>query len=173
MPKAEYRLLRTIDSKRNLLVIAFLFTFSFFGIGLLNASDGWAKDVTLEWDPNLEPDLGGYIVHYGTESGIYDHNLDVGNFTSAVISGLDSSKEYYFAVSAYNLDGLSSGLSNEVTTALVPSSEYVAGANSGGGSGCFINAAQEVSGEKNSNVLLRKLKFIWQGIEEAAQSIIN
>ena len=171
MFKAEYRAQRTINSKRHYLVIAFLLTFSFFGLGLLNASDGWAKDVTLEWDPNFEPDLGGYTVHYGTESGIYDHSLDVGNFTSAVISGLEPNKEYYFAVSAYNLDGLSSGLSNEVTTALVPSSSF--GSSGGGGSGCFINAAQRSSGENENNFLLRNIKFIWRGIEKAAQSIIH
>ena len=76
--------------------------------------NGWAKDVTLEWDPNTEPDLGGYIVHYGSESGVYDNSLDVGNFTSAVISGLDPDADYYFAVSAYNLDGLTGALSEEV-----------------------------------------------------------
>ena len=114
----------------------------------------------------------GKRCHYGIESGIYDHSLDVGNFTSAVISGLDSDKDYYFAVSAYNLDGLSSGLSNEVTTGLVPSSQYIAGANNGGG-GCFIGAAQGVSGENKNDILLRNLTFIWQGIKKAAQSIFD
>ncbi len=82
----------------------FYYQFSVFsGLTPFSVADGWAKDITLEWDPNTEPDLGGYIVHYGTESGIYDQSLDVGNFTSAVISGLDENTEYYFAISAYNI----------------------------------------------------------------------
>ena len=169
MSKAECRF---TDSKTTYLIIVLLLSFSFFGIGLLSASDGWAKEVTLEWDPNIEPDIGGYIVHYGTQSGIYEHSLDVGNFTSAVISGLDPDTEYYFAVSAYNVEGLSSALSNEVTTALVPSSTFGTGGGGGGG-GCFITATQELSEDKKNNFLIRNFQTIWRGIEKAAHSLIN
>ena len=162
---------RTTDSKTVYIIIVFLLSFSFFGIGLLNASDGWAKEVTLEWDANTEPNIGGYVVHYGTQSGIYEHSLDVGNFTSAVISGLDPDTEYFFAVSAYSLDGLSSALSNEVTTALVPSSSFITGG--GGGGGCFITAAQELSEVNKNNSLIRNFQTIWRGIEKAAHSLIN
>ena len=175
MSKAEYRMRRITGSKTTYLIIVFLLSFSFFGIGLLNASDGWAKEITLEWDPNPESDIGGYIVHYGTESGAYDYSIDVGNFTSAVISGLEPDEEYFFAVSAYNLDGLTSDLSNEVTAALalVPSSEYVAGVNQSGGGGCFITATQELSEYNKNNFLIRNFQSIWRDIEKAAHSLIN
>ena len=171
MSKAECRMHRTTDSKITFLFIVFLLSFSFFGLGLLNASDSWAKEVTLEWDPNPEPGIGGYMVHYGTQSGIYEYSLDVGNHTSAVISGLDPDTEYYFAVSAYSLDGLSSALSNEVTTALVPSSSFRAGGGGGGG-GCFITSAQEPSDVNRKKFLIRYFQTIWGSIEKAAHSVI-
>ena len=172
MSKAENRMHRTTDSRTTFLIFVIFLSLSFFGIGLLNASDGWAKEVTLEWDPNTEPNIGGYIVHYGTQSGIYEYSLDVGNFTSAVISGLDPDTEYFFAVSAYNLDGLSSALSNEVTTALVPSSTFRT-AGGGGGGGCFITSAQKLSDVNNKNFVIRNFQTIWRGIEKAAHSLIN
>ena len=37
---------------------------------------------TLMWDPNTESDLAGYIVHYGTQSGNYTTQVNVGKNTS-------------------------------------------------------------------------------------------
>ena len=33
------------------------------------SSQGYALDVALQWDANTEPDLAGYKVYYGTDSG--------------------------------------------------------------------------------------------------------
>ena len=168
MLKLDCRLHLTTESRFIITTIVFLLIFCLFGLAPIAATDGWAKDITLEWDANTEPDLGGYIVHYGTESGIYDHSMDVGNFTSAVISGLDPDTEYYFAVSAYNLDGLSSALSNEVTTALTPSSVYRTGSGGGGGGGCFINTIEKSSPKQNVNSLMKALRYWWQKVDQAA-----
>src|SRR5688500_534215 len=80
-----------------------------------------AQSVTLAWDPNPEPEVTGYRLHYGTASGQYSSQVDVGNTTTHVVSGMDLSLDYYFAVQAYTSDGLVSTLSDEVTLpALVP-----------------------------------------------------
>ncbi len=56
--------------------------------------------VTLAWDPNTEPDVAGYEVSYGTQSGVYSTTVDVGSVTSAPLT-LTSDSLYYFAVRAY------------------------------------------------------------------------
>jgi hypothetical protein len=68
----------------------------------------------LEWDPNLEPDLGGYKLHYGTSSGIYTRSVDAGNETTINVPELVSGFTYYFVVTAYNDAGVESPPSNEV-----------------------------------------------------------
>ena len=75
----------------------------------------WAADVRLAWNPNTEPDLAGYKIHYGASSGSYTKSVDVGNVTTATISNLSEGATYYFASSAYNTAALSSAYSNEVS----------------------------------------------------------
>jgi hypothetical protein len=88
------------------LCLVFLLTFS------LRAQAG---SVSLAWDPNSESDLGGYKIHYGKASGAYTATVDVGKVTSTSISNLTDGQTYYFAASAYNTAGASSGYSNEVS----------------------------------------------------------
>jgi hypothetical protein len=63
------------------------------------------------WDPSTG--ATGYRVVYGTQSGVYTQQVDVGNVVSYRPSGFDWSMKLYFAVLAYNSGGVSS-LSNEV-----------------------------------------------------------
>ena len=68
--------------------------------------------VTLNWTANTEPDLAGYQVYYGqNEGGPYDGTgaaegdspIDVGDVTTATVSGLPvDSATYYFVVTAYD-----------------------------------------------------------------------
>jgi hypothetical protein len=44
----------------------------------------------------------GYIVSYGTTSGIYTNIIDVGNATSTIIGGLTNNTTYYLIVTAYS-----------------------------------------------------------------------
>ena len=75
-----------------------------------------AAIVTLAWDPNTEPDLGGYFISYGTASGQYTNTIDVGNVTSYLFSEPDPTRRYYIALRAYNEAGHLSQYSNEVVT---------------------------------------------------------
>ncbi|HET56892.1 MAG TPA: fibronectin type III domain-containing protein [Deltaproteobacteria bacterium] len=72
-------------------------------------------DVTLQWDPNSEPDIGGYKIYYGTAPRTYGEPIDVGNVTEYVVKDLKAGAKYYFAATAYNTDGYESDFSNEVT----------------------------------------------------------
>jgi chitinase len=77
---------------------------------------GLCATVTLTWDANSEPDLAGYKVYYGTSSRNYPNVKDVGDKNTATISNLTDGQSYYFAVTAYDIGGLESDYSNEVTS---------------------------------------------------------
>jgi hypothetical protein len=72
------------------------------------------KEVTLVWDPNSEPDLSGYKIHYGISSRNYTSVIDVGNQLNCTVISLTPGETYYFAATAYNFSGLESDYSNEV-----------------------------------------------------------
>ena len=81
---------------------------------LVLTSRALAATVTLAWDANTEPNLAGYILHYGNASGSYSTEVDVGNTTMAALSGVDEGQTYYFAATAYNVNRNESTFSNEV-----------------------------------------------------------
>jgi hypothetical protein len=74
-----------------------------------------AGHLVIVWEPNHEPDVAGYIVHYGTRPGTYEASLDVGAKTRVLVGPLADSVRYYFAVSAYDRWNNESALSREVS----------------------------------------------------------
>ncbi len=72
----------------------------------------------LRWDAVTYPSLRGYRVYYSPKSFEYFQHLgkviDVGNVTTHTIKGLASGRRYYFAVTAYDVDGEESDSSNVV-----------------------------------------------------------
>lgn len=74
-----------------------------------------ADPVGLAWDQNSEPDVTGYKLHYGTAPGVYGTTIDVGNAVIGSVTGLTYNTTYYFAVTAYNSEGLESLPSNEIS----------------------------------------------------------
>jgi Fibronectin type III domain len=74
-----------------------------------------AQSVTLAWDPNLDPTIAGYRLYYGTSSGVYTQQIEVGNTTATLVSNLADGQTYFFAVTAYNAAGAESTPSNEVS----------------------------------------------------------
>jgi len=111
-----------------------------------------ADSVTLAWDANSESDLAGYKIYYGCNSRHYTSCIDVGNRTSYTVSGVQTGRKYYFAITAYNTDGYESYYSNEVTAG---SGGGSAGASSGGGGGCFIDTTTCGSGLANKAKILK------------------
>jgi len=94
-----------------------------------------AGQVSLAWDANTEPALGGYQLYYGQTSGNYTANADVGHQTSYTLTGLQEGTTYYFAAKAYNTSRTtSSGFSNEISTTIAttaPTANFSASPTSG------------------------------------------
>lgn len=129
---------KSISSCRSFLVItsfAALLLVFFCSVRIVNAGQ-----ITLEWDPVPHPDLAGYMVYYGTFSDDYDESVDVGNWTSVTIEGLEEDVTYYFSVTAYSVNGEESENSNEVCN---NSAICDTASSSGGGGGCFIASAAD------------------------------
>ena len=75
--------------------------------------DVWGQ-VTLGWDINMVPGLAGFVIYYGSASGDYAFSEDVGFVTSHTIFDLAVGRTYYFAATAYDIEGIESNYSNEV-----------------------------------------------------------
>lgn len=125
----------------------------------------YAATVTLEWDlPSQDSDLvAGYLLYYGegsgppyegTEANEGPSPIDVGDVTTFTVAGLDDTRSYFFAVTAYNAEGLESDYSNEASTndmatdngdsrsADMASDNGNSRSTLGGVGGCFINTAE-------------------------------
>ncbi len=78
----------------------------------LCVSSYFSQAATLEWDRNPETNVIGYRVYVGRVSRLYDSVLDIGN---QIITQVPTSPgTTYFAVTAYDSDGLESDFSEEV-----------------------------------------------------------
>ncbi len=88
--------------------------------------------VTLAWNASSSSGVAGYHVSVGSASHSYTQQVNAGNRTSALITGLTSNKTYYFAVSAYNASGAESALSNEVKFTTVSQGGTSSGPTPGG-----------------------------------------
>ena len=86
------------------------------------------KSITLSWNPPTQnsdgtsiSNLAGYTLHYGTSSEDYTGSIEITNpmTTSYVVSGSSFPPgTYYFAISAYNAQQVSSSLSGEVSVTI-------------------------------------------------------
>lgn len=89
------------------------------------ASTASDKAVTLSWSPPTHnsdgsslSNLAGYTLHYGTSSEDYTGSIEITNPTATryVLNGSNfPAGTYYFAISAYNAQQVSSALSGEVS----------------------------------------------------------
>ncbi len=95
----------------------------------------WAASVTLTWNRNTEPDVVGYVVYWGTKprseedypnSAKINDNKNDGTPISYTVEGLEEGKTYYFAVKAFDAEGLYSDYSEEVS-ATIPASDSGSG----------------------------------------------
>jgi Ig-like domain-containing protein len=73
-----------------------------------------ADTLTVTWDPNIEPDVVGYLVSIGPAPGQYTSVVDVGNQTWHQFIEPDPNISYFFSVRAYNTTGLVSEYSQVV-----------------------------------------------------------
>jgi len=66
----------------------------------------------VSWDANVEPDIKGYYVYHGTNSGEYTEKIWVGNVTAYEII-IPNTGSHFFAVKAANTANILSDFSNE------------------------------------------------------------
>lgn len=135
-----------------------------------------AGEVTLAWDPNSEENIAGYKLYYDSDSDIemyqgtganegdspvviFLEDLADTDSPAYTLTGLESGQYYYFALTAFDTDGMESDFSDEVGT-LVGAAENLnksvdsgtttdsdttpgetVGFNSSSRSNCFITGA--------------------------------
>ncbi len=97
----------------------FLFALLFLALFLFLPGAGYSTIITLTWDLNAESeDIAGYKVYTGTSSGNYVEDpicYTKSNENSCAVSVSNDGKTHYYAVKAYNGEGLDSDYSNEVS----------------------------------------------------------
>jgi PKD repeat protein len=91
-----------------------LLTLNFLFFFILNSSA--AAQVSLEWNPNSEPDLAGYKVFAREQSQSYDYANPSweGTDTYCTVYDLDETKTYCFVAKAFDAGGFESEDSEEV-----------------------------------------------------------
>jgi hypothetical protein len=92
-----------------------LLTLTMAAVLLLTATHVLAASVQLTWKPNTEATLAGYKIHYGNSSRSYSTAVDVTRNTTCSISDIQPGKMYFFAATAYDINGNQSEYSNEVS----------------------------------------------------------
>ena len=80
-----------------------------------NAFAATLPAISLIWSPNPESNIARYELRYGTAPGNYTNAINAGSQTITPVSGLQEGVTYYFAVYAYNTNGLISVPSSEVS----------------------------------------------------------
>ena len=76
-----------------------------------------AREVTLTWDANSEPDLAGYNVYMSTESGNYNEAVNEELITDTTYqTDIPDEGVFYFVVTAVDTSTLESDYSSEVST---------------------------------------------------------
>jgi hypothetical protein len=73
------------------------------------------QSVSLAWDANPETNIVGYRLYYGTTSQSLTNTVNAGLQVTATVIGLREGETYYFAVTAFNSEGLESDFSDQVS----------------------------------------------------------
>lgn len=73
-----------------------------------------AGEVTITWDPPQDSSVAGYRIYYSSGSSGYEGVLEIGMDTTYTLTDLVEGRAYYFALVAYDADGVESELSQEV-----------------------------------------------------------
>ena len=84
-------------------------------LALLPVSTLASGSVTLAWDPSTDPTVVGYNIYYGAASRTYTNMISLGSVTNVTIAGLVEGVTYYFAGTTYDVSGLESDYSTEVS----------------------------------------------------------
>lgn len=79
------------------------------------------QSVTLAWNANSETNLAGYRLYWGPSNRTYTASQTVAaTNTTATVTNLVIGERYFFAVTAFTVDGLESDFSDEVDFGFKP-----------------------------------------------------
>ncbi len=87
-------------------------------IMFLSARVQGQQTLSFGWDPSTDTNVIGYLIEYGTMSGVYPSEIDVGSNTTVTLSNFDMGDTYYITVIAYDSAGLQSPPSGELVVAI-------------------------------------------------------
>jgi hypothetical protein len=159
-----------MDRRSNFALFLFCLVLPVFFLSPVFPSLCLAKNITLGWDANPEPDLEGYVIYRNIESPgppfKYTDELPEDELKNPLnpqvtITGLNEHTQYYISVTAYDTQGNESYFSDQLCVEIVDSliescgvilntpSSSSESSGSGGGSGgaaCFISSAAGDSG---------------------------
>jgi len=83
-----------------------------------------AAQVQLAWDTPVQangtpvPNVAGYNLYYGSQSGQYQTVVPVGLTTTYTVQNVSTEQTYFFVVKAYDSTGTESAFSNEISVTL-------------------------------------------------------
>ena len=94
VPADNSRVMRGLLARVHLLAEVFIVLLVATGTPVMAAT------LVVQWDPNPEPNITGYRVYIGTESGQYDRVEDIGIETAFAMTNARPGIRYFFAVAA-------------------------------------------------------------------------
>ncbi|HSU56339.1 MAG TPA: fibronectin type III domain-containing protein [Candidatus Dormibacteraeota bacterium] len=107
------------DKRRRSVLCSRLANYTLMLLGLSLVSATHARNIAASWDAVSDPEVAAYYVYYGPGSRFYTNRIPITGGSSAEISGLMEGDTYFFAVTAFNTNGLESDFSDEAM-ALIP-----------------------------------------------------
>jgi hypothetical protein len=159
-----------MDRRSNFALFLFCLVLPVFFLSPVFPSLCLAKNITLGWDANPEPDLEGYVIYRNIETPgppykyadeLPEDELKNPLNPKVTITGLNEHTQYYIAVTAYDTQGNESYFSDQLCVEIVdsliescgiilstPSSSSESSGSGGGSRGaCFIKSAAGNSGQ--------------------------
>src|ERR1051326_9121943 len=103
---------------RPLLVLLACLSLAFAATPVLASQAQLAWDAPVQANGTPVPNLAGYKLYYGTQSGQYQAMIPVGLITTYTVTNLSAGQTYYFAVKDYDATGTESAFSNEISVTI-------------------------------------------------------
>ena len=148
----------------------------------LAPSSALAGQVSLTWDLNTEPDIYGYYLYFGTQSGSYDdpgsplfieHPGDV-----ITVTGLQGGQEYFFALTAVDQTGNESLPTAEISAVIAgedppPDTTPPTIALTSPADGTTLSGTVTISASASDNVGVIGVQFQLNGISLGEEDTTN
>jgi len=130
---------------------------------------GSASSVVLQWNPSTGTGVAGYKVYDSTATTTLQGSvpIDVKLVTTTTVSGLDPTKSYSFAVTAYDASGAESGFSNIVS---IPEQSPPVVSIASPANAINVGGTVSISVNATDNVGVSKVEFYVNGVLKATDT---